>query len=184
MRDTKGISFVDIKLHLALMTIVLALTLSGCNENSNQDEVTASSDTLSAPLPNALNTLVIDETNLVVEVSVDGGVPQACTNLTVNQGNETFSCHITLSAGAHTLILFYSVIDATYGTVQVATTSGINVDVIPGQTTPADLSTAMLTYDDFDGDGISNLDELDAGTNPGDDECILNHSLIHSCTLG
>ena len=84
MRHTKGITLVDIKLYLGLMLIVLALALSACSQKSSQDKVTVSGDTLSAPLPSAL--LAVDETNLVVGVVVDGGTPQTCANLSVNQG--------------------------------------------------------------------------------------------------
>jgi hypothetical protein len=170
------------KLHLTFMAVMLAVALSGCSQTANQDEVSVSNDAMSAPLPDVLVALAVDETNLVVEVIVDGGTPQACTNLSVVAG--TFSCNVTIPAGAHTLTLVYSIIDATYGIVQVATSSGIAVDIVAGETTSADFSTATLTYDDGDGDGVRNIDELDAGTDPSDDSCILDHSLVGSCTLG
>ncbi|NOX42115.1 MAG: hypothetical protein GXP19_00020, partial [Gammaproteobacteria bacterium] len=166
LRFTKRIAFVDIKLYLALMFIVPALTLSGCSQKSNQNEGSISNDTLSVPLPSALKALALDATNLVVEVAVDGGTPQACTNLTVDPAAGTYSCTITLSGGAHTLILINSIIDATYGTMQVTATSGIEVNIVVGQTTPADFSATTLTYYDDDSDGINNLEELNAGTDP------------------
>jgi hypothetical protein len=184
VRHTKGITLADIKFYLALLLTVLALTLSGCSQSSNRDAGSVSNDTLSAPLPIALRALALDKTNLVVEVVDGSGAPQACTNLSVDQVNGTYSCTVTLSGGSHTLSLIFSVIDPTYGTVQVATTSGVVVDVVPGQTTPADFTLATLTLDDNDGDGISNLDELDAGTNPNSSECTLDYSHIGSCTLG
>ena len=166
MRHTKSITFEDIKSLLALTLIVLALTLSACSQEPNQNEVSVSGDTLSAPLPSAL--LTVDETNLVVAVVVDGGMPQTCANLSVDQVNGTYSCNITLPGGPHTILLVFSIIDATYGTVQVATASGLDVDVVPGQTASADFSTATLTYDDDDGDGVYKFDELIIGTNPND----------------
>ncbi len=83
---------------------------------------------------------------------------------------------------ARSLVLIYSVIDATFGTMQVTTTSAINVNIVAGQSTPADFSTATLTNLDSDNDKITNLDELDA--DPFDDACIVGNSLIDSCTLG
>ena len=183
MRHTKGTTRRNITLRLAFMLMVLVLTLSACSQKSSQDEVLVSGDTLSAPLPSAL--LAFNETNLVVEVVVDFGAPQTCSNLSVDQVNGTYSCNITLSAGPHNISLVFSVIDATYGTVQVAIASGIDVEVVPGQTATADFSTATINYDfDDDGDGINNLAELDAGTNPDNSDCILDASVIGSCTLG
>lgn len=172
MRSNKRTTFVAIKSHLVIMAILLVLTLSACSQQSSQDE--ASNDTFSAHLPKALKVLDLDETNLVVEVVVDGGARQACTDLVVDTMAGTYSCRIQLSAGSHTFTLVYSVIDVAYGTVQVATSSGINVNVVAGEETPADFSVATLTYDDGDGDGISNLDELDAGSNPENQSPLAN----------
>ena len=167
MQHTKRIPLVDLKLRLALMLIVLAMTLSGCSQKSNPDEGSVSKDTLSAPLPNTLTALAVDTTTLVVEIIVDGGTPRACTNLSVDQENNTYSCDITLSSGPHILSLVYSIRDKTDGTtVQVTTTSDINVDIIAGQTSSADFSSATLTYIDDDKDGINNLDELSEGSDP------------------
>jgi len=185
MRSTQGITIVAKKLHLALMTIVLALILTGCGQRSDQDEVSFSDNTLAAPLPAALK---LTATQILVVEVIDGGNTIPCTNLSVDTVNDTFTCNITLSSGPHTLTLVHLVIDSTYtygpDPVRVATTSGIVVDVVPGQTTPADFSSATLTYNDDDGDGINNLDELTAGTDPADAVCILGTSLIGSCVLG
>ena len=68
---------------------------------------------------------------------------------------------------ARSLVLIYSVIDATFGTVQVAeTTSAVNVTIVAGQSAPADFSSVQLRILDDDEDGISNLDELDEGSDP------------------
>lgn len=67
--------------------------------------------------------------------------------------------------------------------VRVATIQGINVDVVPGQTTPA-VITAMPNLNDDDDDGVSNLDELDVGTDPASNACIIDNSLLGNCTLG
>lgn len=164
MRYTRRVTFENIKSLLVLSLIVLALTLSACSQKPSQDKVLVSSDTLSAPLPKAL--LAIDGTNLVVEVVVDGGPPQTCANLSVDQGNGTYSCKITIPGGSHNISLVFSVSDATFGTVRVATASGIDVDIVPGQTASADFSTVNLSYDDSDNDGIRSLDELSNGTDP------------------
>ena len=192
MRHINGIRCGDIKLRLiSTLLMVLVLALSACSQKSSQNEVSISDGTLSAPLPSAL--LTIDANNLVVGVVVDGGAPKTCAGLSVNQGAGTYSCNITLEGGTHNIALVFSIIDATFGTVEVAKASGIDVNVVPGQTTTADFSAVVLTMTDTDLDGISNLNELDAGTDPSDpldptptplSDCILDASLLDSCTLG
>ena len=189
MRYTKGITRRNITLRLAFMLMVLVLTLSACSQKSSQNEVSVSDGTLSAPIPSAL---LADANNLVVEVVVDGRPPQPCAGLSVNLGAGSFSCSITLPSGPHNITLVLSIIDTTFGTVQVMTVSGIDVVVVPGQTVSADFSTLTIFFVDDDGDGISSRDELIAGTDPFDPldptpalgDCILDTSLIDNCTLG
>ena len=78
-------------------TLTAMKFLSACGQKSNQNEVSVSNDTRSTPLPSAL--LAVDKTNLIVDVVVDGGMPQTCANLSVNQVNGTYSCNITLLGG-------------------------------------------------------------------------------------
>jgi len=165
MRRTKGICCVSTRLHLVALMAIL-LMLSGCSQTTRQDKISVSNDAISAPLPNALMALTLDETSLIVEVIVDNAAPRTCTNLSIEQTNDIFSCDITLPVGTYTLVLNYSVVDATYGAMQVATTSGIEVNIVAGQTTSADFTTSTLTYADNDNDGISNLIELNEGSNP------------------
>jgi len=175
-------SFFYAKTTLILLFISLSLVLSGCSQNSNpKNEINISDGNLSAPLPSAL--VVVDASTLVVELK-EGDKIHACNNLSVDQSNGTFSCDLSLPAGAHTLELVYSINDATHGKVQVATSTGIQVDVKAGETTTSDFSATTLSYNDDDNDGINNLQELDAGTNPAGSECIIGSSLIGFCTLG
>ena len=166
MRQNKGINILTIKKYLISLFTVVVLFLGGCSDESS-DGPSVSNNTMSAPLPKELlKVLNLDENNLLVQVVVDGGTPKTCGNLTVNTGAGTYSCSVALPAGNHTLTLIYSVIGTSYGTVQVATTSGIAVNVVVDQTSSADFSTATVTFDDDDSDGISNLDELDEGSDP------------------
>lgn len=170
------------KTTLILLFISFSLVLSGCSQNSNpKNEINISDGSLSAPLPSAL--VVVDASTLIVELK-EGDKIHTCNNLSVDQGSGTFSCDISLPAGTHTLELVYSINDVTHGKVQVATTTGIQVDVKAGETTTSDFSTATLSYNDDDNDGINNLQELDAGTNPAGSKCIIGESLIGRCTLG
>ncbi len=169
MSNSKSNTLTGAKLYLALIFIVLVLVLSGCSQVSNQNEGAISNDALSVPLPSALEVLVLDATNLVVDVAIDGRLVP-CINLTVDQMNTTFSCDITvaLSVGPHALALVYSVIDTISNKVVVTTTSEINVNIVAGQTTLVDFSEVALIYADTDEDGISNLVEFENGTDPAD----------------
>ena len=164
MRNTNRVTFNKLKLLLTLTLIVMALALTACGQQSGQNDIVVSGDTFSAPLPRAL--LTVDATNLLVGVVVDGGSPQSCANLSVDQGNGTCSCNINMSSGQHTISLVFSVIDAIAGTVQVATVSSININIVTGQTTLADFSTKPFTYNDDDNDGANNLNEILIGTDP------------------
>jgi len=172
-----GDTVVNKKLGILIMLVVLVWILSACSEEPHQDEGSFSKDTLSVSLPDALAALALNETTLVVEVLVDAETPQdcdnlnsetlkACNNLVVDQVNGTFSCNIALSGGPHSIVLVNSINDATYNKVRVTAISGIEVNIVLGETTPADFSVTTLTFCDTDGDGINNLAELNAGTDP------------------
>jgi hypothetical protein len=174
-------------LHLVFILIVLVLPLIACSSRSDQDKIVVSGDQLTAPLPVGL--VQIDQNNLIVKVVIFAdGVPQepslACDNLSVNQSNGTFSCNVLLPAGSYSLGIKFSVNDETYGVVRVVSAPPVDVEVVAGETREADFSSVTYAYDDDDGDGVDNLDELYAGTNPNDSACILDNSLIDKCTLG
>ena len=160
---------------------VVVLLLGACSQKPAQNSISLSGDTLSAPLPSAL--LTIDETNLIVNV-IDGGNTIPCGGLTVDQVAGTFSCNITLSAGSHSISLMYSINDVTYGKVPVMSSSTVTINVTAGQTSTANFDTAIFTNIDTDGDGVSNLAELNAGTNPNSTICKFGSSLFDRCTLG
>ena len=156
-----------IKLRQYLVLMLFGFMLAACSQSPDPQKGSISGDQLSAPLPNVIAALVLDETNLIVDVVVDGGKTLRVEDLVVDTINGTFTGKISaISEGSHTLSLVYSVIDPTYRTVELATTSDITVDVIANQETPADFLSVTVDYTDTDGDGIGNLDELDEGSNP------------------
>lgn len=145
--------------------ILFGFMLAACGENSDPQQEVISGDQFRAALPIQLATRAVDETNLLVDVIVDGGDTFRVQNLVVDSTAGTFSGTISaIPEGAHSLTLVYSVVDATQGTVQVATTSGISVNVVANEDTPADFSSTTLTLTDTDGDTVTNLDELDYGS--------------------
>ncbi len=156
-----------IKLRQSLVLMLFGFMLAACSQNSDPQKGVISDDQLSAPLPSVIAALALDKTNLIVDVAVDGGKLLRVEDLVVDTVNKTFSGKIpSIGEGSYTLSLIFSVIDPTYGRVELATTSGIKVDVVANQETPADFSSATLILTDTDGDDISNLDELDEGSNP------------------
>jgi len=166
MDNNKNKIFIKHRFFIYLMTGLLSIVVTGCSQGNNNNNVVVSTDGVSAPLPVGVAAMAADETSLVVDVVVDGGEPRLCNNLKVDLAAGAFSCDVALSAGQHTLSLLHSVLDATYGKVQLAMVSGIKVDIISGQSTPVDFRTALLDYTDDDGDSISNIKELELGSNP------------------
>jgi len=158
------------KLCQCLGLLLFSLILAACSQGSDSQQGVISDDKLSAPFPKAITALLVDNTNLMVEVVINGDTdnPLPVENLDVDTIAGTFSGNVPgLPTGTYTLLLVYSIIDPGQGTVEVIRTSEITVDVVANEETPADFSSAGMTHTDTDGDGISNLDELDAGTDIG-----------------
>jgi len=158
------------KLRQCLGLLLFSLILAACSQGSDSPQGVISDDKLSAPFPKAITALLVDNSNLMVEVVINGDTdnPLQVENLVVDTTAGTFSGNVPgLPTGTYTLLLVYSIIDPGQGTVEVVRTSEITVDVVANEETPADFSAAGITYTDTDGDAISNLDELDAGTDIG-----------------
>ncbi|MCF6257475.1 MAG: hypothetical protein L3J98_12085 [Gammaproteobacteria bacterium] len=160
------------KLCQCLGLLLFSFILTACGQSANPQQGVISDDKLSAPLPKAITALLVDDTSLIVDVVVNGDTdnPLRVKNLavdTVDTTAGTFSGDVSgVPTGTSTLSLVYSIIDPTFGTIEVIRTADITVNVIANEDTPADFSSAEITYTDTDGDGISNLGELDAGTDP------------------
>ena len=147
--------------------LLFSLILTACSQGADPQQGVISDDKLNAPLPKAISALSVDETNLIVEVVVNGDTdnPMRIGNLVVDATMGTFSGDVSgIPAGTSTLSLVYSIDDPSQGKVEVIRTSDITIDVVVGENTPADFSSAEMIYTDTDGDGISNLDELENGT--------------------
>ncbi len=155
------------QLYQCLGLLLLSLILTACSQGSDSQQGVISGDTLSVPLPKAITAFSVDGSTLIVDVVLNGDVnkPLRVENLVVNTDTGTFSGNVPgFPTGTSTLSLVYSIIDPTQGTVEVITTSDITVTVVANQEASADFSSAEISYTDTDGDSISNLDELNAGT--------------------
>ncbi len=155
------------KLCQYLGLLLFSLILTACSQGSDPQQAVISNDKLSTPLPKALAALLVGGSTLIVDVVVNGNTdkPLRVENLVVDTAAGTFSGNLPgFPTGTSTVSLVYSIIDPTQGTVEVITTSDITVTVVANQEAPADFSSAEISYTDTDGDSISNLNELNAGT--------------------
>ena len=155
------------KLCQCLGLLLFSLILTACGQSSAPQQGVIADDKLSVPFPKAITALLIDGTSLIVHVVVNGDTdnPVLVENPVVDTTEDTFSGNVPgFPTGTYTLLLVYSIDDLDQGTVEVVRTSEITVDVVAGEDTPADFSAADITYTDTDGDSISNLKELDDGT--------------------
>lgn len=143
----------------------LVFVLTACSNETNRDENTAQRITL--PVTAALKE--ITSGNLTIQVIVDEGEAGEQSfyiqNLIVTDTGITGDA-FTLTAGPHTLKLVYFIEDPDLGSVEVAKTVVLNIDVVGGQSSDADFSGGTMEYLDADQDQISNLDELRRSTNP------------------
>jgi len=167
MNDKNTLKMLWHTVRQALSLLLISVFLIACSQGSNPQNGSISGDKLSAPLPKALTVDSLADATLVVDVIIDGDNdnPMRVENLVVDTTNGTYTGTISgFPTGTFTIILVYSINDPLQGIVEVIRTSSITVDIVANEETPADFSSATAIYTDTDGDTISNLDELEAGT--------------------
>ena len=152
--------------------------LSACSDNtsSNSQSVITTSVT---ELP-AVVLMLLDGGTLRAYVVIDGNLE---TRIELGIVENTASGEVpNLSRDIHSVLIQFEYTDSSGNTVTVATASN-TVDLSSGD---ASISFAETDYNidyDDDEDGLTNAEELAAGTSPIDSGCILGVSLIGSCTL-
>ena len=162
-----------------LLSLALALTVTACSDSSTPGNETKAVVT---EIPEAIQKFTLTTTGtLLAWAIVDGGTPVA---MNINTVAGTASVTITdLSRASHTVQIIYEYNIG--GTLYTLATASNTVDLSSGS---GSLNFASGDFDtashDSDGDGISNADEVAAGTDPGDGACVLGTSLLGSCTLG
>ena len=88
-----------------------------------------------------------------------------------------------LSRDVHTVKIEFEYTDSSNNTVTVATAStSVDLSSGDGSVSFTDTDYDLASYDD-DNDGLSNAEELAAGTSPIDSGCVIGVSLIGNCTL-
>jgi len=162
--------------------LVLLSTLNACGDSSNTE---SKSNQATTAMPAAVQKLSgVGGGTLRAFVTIDGNTAGR-TEMTIDStGAGSASASISgLTLAVHTILIEYEYTDGT-GTITLASASN-TVDLSTGDVT---FSFVAGDYDlasyDEDNDGVSNADELAAGTDPRDDACVIGASLIGSCTLG
>jgi hypothetical protein len=136
------------------------LALLGCGSESRSPQTTDPPPDFSIPLAEPLARLAPEEGALTAEVSIDGGAP---ISLAVDAPNKTVTGRIeNVPSGRHTFTITFR-IDG----IVVAIWSS-EADVILGETTSLVINPSSFQYPDDDQDGLTNLAELEAGSNPSD----------------
>ncbi|MBI3610169.1 MAG: hypothetical protein HY204_05650 [Nitrospirae bacterium] len=112
----------------------------------------ASGNDFSVPLPLRLQIIVTG--TLTAEIVVDGGTPAP---LTVSATSVTGTIN-NLSVGSHTFVINYFVNGV------IVATANTNATITAGGTTAITFASNAITYPDSDGDGFTNLAEVEIGT--------------------
>jgi len=158
----------------------MAILVSSCGGggSGNSSANSANQIELSTTVNVDVNNLPQDGM-LHVYVSVDGGAQQDM-QITNNDATALIS---NLPTGSHTIdIEVVFVYDNSATLVLSSATSSVNV--AEGSSLLDIANTSYIsTYDD-DNDGVSNLDEINAGSPPFDSSCVLEVSVVGDCTLG
>jgi hypothetical protein len=169
-------------LRILFVAIMFTLYVSGCGNNSNSSNNDSGNTKTSAGIgiPSAIKATALPNAGtLTAEIFVDGKTgPKKTVNLSATQ--VTFT--LTVASGSHTFTVVFYYDDPIFNsqTWELARASSA-VNVSGGSTTK--VSFPAYNYQDYDGDGASNLLELNARTDPGIGTCILDSAKL-SCQLG
>lgn len=159
--------------------LCIAVLVSSCGGGGGGSSATPTGQIdLSTTFNVNVNNLPTDG-DLHVYAAVDGGAQQDMQIV-----NTTASSSISsLSVGTHTvnveIVFIYN-----NGTSITLSSASSTIDVVDGANSLDISSISYVTNYDDDNDGVSNLDEMNAGTSPSDPTCVLGVSVIGSCTLG
>ena len=152
---------------LVLTGMLLALFLVSCGQTGDRHTNISSgaANNFSSPLPARLQKL---RPGLTAKVIVDGGKPSARTiDLQIDTQNDRVQGTIPdLPVGSHTFEIQYFIDGVLVATATV--TANIQADVA----TPVPFDASSLVYPDTDGDGATNLNEVEifgSGSNAWND---------------
>ncbi|NKE72420.1 hypothetical protein MNODULE_16840 [Nitrospiraceae bacterium HYJII51-Mn-bac16s-1-B09] len=156
MRSLKFI-FLKFPFTLIFTGLFLALFLAGCGQTGDRQTTIGpgAADNFSSPIPTQLQKL---RTGLNAKVIVDGGTPRVqIVNLQVDTQNDRVIGTIpNLPVGQHTFEIQYFIDNAL-----IATAPAITVNIQANVDTPVPFNAGALVYPDTDGDGFTNLNEVE-----------------------
>ncbi len=158
--------------------LCVAFLVSSCGGGGGSPAAPTGQIDLSTTFTVDVNNLPADGV-LHVYAAIDGGAQQDM-QITATTASTSIS---SLSIGTHSIDIEV-VFAYNNGTNIILSSASSSIDVVEGAN-PLDISstTYVTTYDE-DNDGITNLDEINAGTSPLDTTCVLGVSIIGNCTLG
>jgi hypothetical protein len=172
-------------LKILFLAIMFALNISGCSNNSsNSNNDTGNTKTSAGiAIPSVIKATALPNAGtLAAEIFVDG---KAGPKKTVDVSATEVTFTLTVSAGSHNFTLVFYYDDPVFNsqTWELARATSSTVNVTGGSTTK--VTFPAYSYQDYDGDGVSNLLELDSSTrtDPGIGTCILDSAKL-SCQLG
>jgi len=146
--------------------LLLVVFIVACDREESQPDNLENNNNISTALPKPfarLTNLKLDSSNFEIRAIINNQIYKV-TNISVNDANNTFSGKIeNVPKGDQKIQLQYYVQG-----VPVAESDFFNVSVQGGTTSNATVNPDAITYMDDDGDGYSNLTELDANTDIGD----------------
>jgi len=162
------------------------LAAVGCSsDDSSVTTVNSRAQDSGISLPVAINTSALPANGaLHAYISIDGGSRH---ELTIDLGSQSINGSIPgVSLGNHQFVIeVVFLYDNNTETMLGRASTSINVGTGNNNLTISS-SDYVTTFDD-DGDGVDNLAELNAGTdpnNPADTDCIIGTSVIGGCVLG
>ena len=167
-----------------LALLLVAFILNGCgNQSDTSGDSSLEGDNVSFPIPESIMGAKLDQTagNLTATISVNGGSPMPMTI----SGTTAGSTLNNIPAGETTFTIVFTYDRDPFGPLVVASATK-SITVTKGDNT---ITFASEDYDtdsfDADGDGISNLLELDESSTTSPVDCTLGAGArLGTCELG
>lgn len=151
---------------ILLIVLGTVLAVSGCSDNgSSTVHGSAPDDDQGASgfsVPQAIQSAAIDPTCVTAWLTIDGGPREQ-----MPISNNTASIEKSLTPGEHTFLIEFECGDSNYGNVLLASVER-SATLAPGRNELTINDQDYMPLPDSDGDTITNLTELENGTDPSE----------------